>query len=426
MEKERIPVSEARSKTQGARASRARRDAEVQTLLTSLIERRLLLEKLSRIQASISHRKPLQEVLDSITAGAVELLRDEMVGLRLVDPHDPEMMLVVSSAGVGAALLEKIRRSPADQGAGGLAMLRDELVVIENYEDSSHGVTALRADKIQSAMAAPVRENGRAIGSLVVASHRVDRRYSKSEKEVLTAFAEHASLALADAKMFEAMREAQRSRDMFLAMVSHELKTPLTVIMGTLRTLERHDKALDPHEKGRMLDAAIVRCRDLERLINRLLQGASAELADAEAEVSLPDLLADSIKGFGDTAKMTIAEIPPVSVYAYSTSVQRILGIFMENAVSHAPPGSEIRLGAEIDAGEVILWIENDGDLPVDDVDLFSAFQRGPDASSPGVGLGLYIAARVAAAINGSVGATVGEGAVRFCLTFPYRPAPAA
>ena len=63
---------------------------------------------------------------------------------------------------------------------------------------------------------------------------------------MLQAFAQHAGLALGDARLVEAMREAQRSKEMFFAMVSHELKTPLAAIVGNLHTLIKNQHKIDP------------------------------------------------------------------------------------------------------------------------------------------------------------------------------------
>jgi diguanylate cyclase (GGDEF)-like protein len=60
-------------------------------------------------------------------------------------------------------------------------------------------------DNVQSAMAAPVREHGRPIGSLVVATHREGRTYTSDEREILLAFSEHASIAITDARTVRAM-----------------------------------------------------------------------------------------------------------------------------------------------------------------------------------------------------------------------------
>jgi len=395
---------------------------EINQLVASLLERQQLLERLSKIQSSISHRKPLQEVLDAITLGARELLGDEVVGLRLQDPKDPSWALVVSSQGLSPELADAIRRAPMEEGAGGKAMLEDRLVVIDDYATNTGGIAALRERSLQAAMAAPVHENGRAIGSLVVATYNEGRTYTESEKEALLALAEHCSLAITDAKTVEAMRDAERAKDMFLAMVSHELKTPLTVVMGTLKTLERHHDSLSSEARAEMLTAAIDRCGELHRLIDRLLQGASAELADAESDTFLPQLVEDALRGFEHASRLNIGEIPELSLSAYAASVHRILGILVENALAHSTTASPICVGADLEERDVILWVENDGEIPFEDPDeLFQPFQRGPDATSSGVGLGLYIARRIAVGMSGHLTAHMEEDKVRFCLRFPLR-----
>ena len=186
------------------------------TVRTTLQERQALLERLARIERSISLRAPLADVLDAITQGLAELLGDEVAGLRLVDPLDPEQLLLVSSRGLTPAQERALRRGPSNASTGGQAFLRGELVIVEDYERSDVGVSELRAERLQAAMAAPVREDGRIVGSLTVATYRAGRRYSASEREMLQAFAEHASMALTDARMIEAMRAAEQEKDVAL------------------------------------------------------------------------------------------------------------------------------------------------------------------------------------------------------------------
>jgi diguanylate cyclase (GGDEF)-like protein len=179
-----------------------------QRLVDDLRERQSLLERLSRIQGSISARAPLQDVLDTITAGAAELLGDEIVGLRLTDPQHPGILVLVSSTGVPDHLVAATERSPLGFGVGGRAAAEDRLVVASAYESLPQPIAGFAEDGICSAMAAPVRQGGRAVGSLTVATRRVGRTYSSSEQEVLTAFAEHVSLALNDAHTVEALKRA--------------------------------------------------------------------------------------------------------------------------------------------------------------------------------------------------------------------------
>jgi signal transduction histidine kinase/CheY-like chemotaxis protein len=183
----------------------------------SLQERQSLLEKLARIELSISHGAPLAEVLDAITEGATELFGDEVVGLRLLDPDTPGQLLLVSSRGLSPDRERALLRSLPRSSVGGHAFAEERLVIVHDYENNDLGIAGSEANPMRAAMAAPVREGGKVVGSLVVATHRKERRYSSSEQEMLQALAEHASLALTDARMIEAMRTAEKEKDAMLA-----------------------------------------------------------------------------------------------------------------------------------------------------------------------------------------------------------------
>src|SRR4051812_33623796 len=175
----------------------------VLAVAVGMLQRQTLLERLSRIQRSIVHRAALQDVLDGIVGGAGELLSEEISVLRLVEPHNPSQMAIAATSGLASDLIEMIRRSSVGEGVGGLAIAENRLVVEEAYSSWERGLPAYRERGLQAAMAAPVHDNGVPVGSLTVASFRPGRRYTQTEREVLAAFAEHASLALSDARNFE-------------------------------------------------------------------------------------------------------------------------------------------------------------------------------------------------------------------------------
>jgi diguanylate cyclase (GGDEF)-like protein len=177
-------------------------------LLESLRERQVLLEKLAAIQRSISTRRPLHEVLDSVVGGASELIGDEITGLRLIDPDDPSSVVLAASTGLTAAVRERGRRSQTGEGLGGLAISRGELVVAEDYVAGERPLAAFVDDGVRAAMAAPVRIGEDIVGSLVVATRVPGRTYSELEREILVAFAEHTGLALNDARTVAALNQA--------------------------------------------------------------------------------------------------------------------------------------------------------------------------------------------------------------------------
>jgi signal transduction histidine kinase len=239
---------------------------------------------------------------------------------------------------------------------------------------------------------------------------------------MLLAFAEHASLALTDARIVDSMRKAERAKDMFFAMASHELKTPLTVIMAALRTMEVHSASLPEEMRTELLASAYERAKDLQKLIDRLLHSGRAELAGERVQVALPDVVASAIRGFDKSRRVRVAPVPEVRVEIDADAVREVAGILLENALSHSDADADIFVKATFDAGHFELTVDNPGTLTDDDLrSLFAPFQRGSRAGSRGVGLGLYIAARLARAMNGDVHVDTSGGRVAFTLRIPCR-----
>ncbi len=224
-------------------------------LLASLKERQALLERLARIQRSIFHRAPLREVLATICTGAAELLGEDCVGLRLLDRDDPTQLVMVSSVGVRPDSVRPHWRTKVGEGVGGRAVSEGRLIVVEDYAAADFHMHAFAVDGITAAMAAPVVEGGEIVGSLTVATHSPGRRYSQAERDVLQAFAEHASLALNDARTVEALRQTLGEA------VHQATHDPLTGLVNRTIVLERIEELLSARE----VDGVAVLFVDLDR-----------------------------------------------------------------------------------------------------------------------------------------------------------------
>jgi diguanylate cyclase (GGDEF)-like protein len=241
----------------GILAQERRAAEENRGLVASLRERQMLFERLARIQRKISLRESLQHVLDAITSGAAELLEDEAVSLRLLDESDPAFLVIVSSVGLITEPDGESHRVPVRSGVGGRAIFEDRVCVTEIHEDWECANSEFSHNGLYAAMAAPIHVEGHAIGSLAVASRREGRTYSERERNILVALAEHASLAINDARTVRAMNKT-------LTDAMHQaMHDDLTGLPNRAYFYERTDQAL--RHAARNGTATAVLLFDLDR-----------------------------------------------------------------------------------------------------------------------------------------------------------------
>ena len=204
-------------------------------LVTQLAERQDLGQRLFRIQQSISHRAPLQEVLDAVTDGAAELLRAPIVGVQ-VNPMESGGRRWSSMAGVDERQHARFAAVPIDAGFAGRAFTENRLVITDDYQHELGRADPQGHFGTHAAMAAPVHRDGAPVGVISVAALDPSRRFTEAEQEVLLAFAQHVSLALNDASAVHQMRVSLEGATY---QASHDSLTHLPNRAAVLDTLDR-------------------------------------------------------------------------------------------------------------------------------------------------------------------------------------------
>ena len=129
--------------------------------------------------------------------------------------------------------------------------------------------------------------------------------------------------------------------------------------------------------------------------------------AQVQAAIEILDeVVASALSGLrvaADTLRVEIPDtLPPVQTDP--ALLERVVANLIENALSHSEPRSPIRVGVDLVKDEVCFWVENEGVLPDGSADeIFQPFQRGSEATSSGVGLGLSITKHLVLLHGGSI-----------------------
>lgn len=214
----------------------------------------------------------------------------------------------------------------------------------------------------------------------------------------------------------ENLKKMDTIRTDFVANVSHELKTPLTLIKGYIETLE--DRALDDEQQTRRFIAIIKdHANRLENIINDLLRLSELELSKDcldKTGFDLKALIDDIVLGFGraiEAKRVTLKVNSQGNDFKIQADSHKIVQVFVnliDNAIKYAADAGRVDISIQEDAGELTVIVEDNGTgIPPEHIDrVFEPFYRVDKARSRklgGTGLGLGIAKHIVAAHNGKI-----------------------
>jgi PAS domain S-box-containing protein len=231
-------------------------------------------------------------------------------------------------------------------------------------------------------------------------------------------------------------RKLDQLKDDFIGLVSHELRSPMTVIMGAINTVLSEGDYLSEEETRQLLKDAALESETLSHLLGNLLElsRVQAERLVLHAEaIDVKKVIQDAIEGVERQSSAhqfvvsTPQKLPPV--YSDPLRLERILYNLLENAVKYSPQGGEIKVTVKPDKEQLVIGVSDRGVgiSPADQARLFAPFQR-LEESRPGgvrgVGLGLLVCQRLVEAHGGRiwVESEPGRGST-FFFTLPLQSA---
>ena len=230
--------------------------------------------------------------------------------------------------------------------------------------------------------------------------------------------------------------ESERLRNTLLAAISHDVRTPLTALIGLAESLQRStppltvpqaDMAQAMTQQARQLSALVTNLLDMARLQNGSVSLHSEWQSVEEVVGSAIRAAQPALQGRPVLTDLP-ADLPLVEFDA--VLVERVLVNLLENAAKYGAPPLEI--AARVSSDSLVIAVRDHGPgLPLSlkgrEADLFEKFTRGEaESATPGVGLGLAICKAIVDAHRGQITAgNAPDGGALFTLTLPRRTPPA-
>jgi signal transduction histidine kinase/ActR/RegA family two-component response regulator len=293
----------------------------------------------------------------------------------------------------------------------------------------------IEALRHRTGIATPLMVRGRVTGALFVGV-LPGRSFSADEVRLLTTFADHAAVAMANAELYREAEQANRTKEEFLAMLSHELRGPMGAIAGAVGVLEVVGVGNQTAERAR---AVIDRqTRHLSRLVDDLLDVGrltSGKVRLHRQPLELGDFVKSTMNAWREAGwfsrHQVMVEASPVSIDADETRVEQVLGNLVGNALKYTPPGGKVAVRVRRDGDAAVLDVMDTGagippGLGDKIFELFVQSDRELDRAQGGLGIGLTLV-KTLVELHGGTVEVRSDGPAKgstFTVRLPCVPAP--
>ena len=341
--------------------------------------------------------------------------------------------------------------------------LTEDALAADDDDDAELAMAKLARVGVTSFLAAPIAQQERHLGALVIYSPRQTQRHSPDEIALLQGLASQAAIAINNARLYaelehayEQLQELDRLKDDFILTVSHEFRTPLTAIEGYVTLINKHGHKLDQSKLQQFageIHQATVQLAGMISMLADANRMSTQPLRISPRPINLLPVATDAVGVQAPDAKERIHVRVAEDLWVNGDD-ERLPLVFtnlISNAIKYAGPGKTCRVTAQVvvrrelasagrklptsgdDAQEwVVVTVEDDGPgISVEDqARLFQKFVRlAQSLVTPvrGTGLGLWICRQYVEAMGGDiwVDSRLGQGS-RFSFCLPRIAAPSA
>jgi len=285
----------------------------------------------------------------------------------------------------------------------------------------------------------PLKAPMRNRGVLAVLPEQLDQVFMPEQQRLLETCAAQIALALERVHYVEVAQDAivamesERLRNSVLSVISHDLRTPLTTLVGLSSILA--EGQVDTAKQAVIAQSIQEESLRMNHLVTNLLDMAKLQSGvKLNKEWQLLDEVVGSAVRHCERSlqhhqlSIKLPDNLPVLEYD-AVLIERVLVNLLENAAKYTPEGSHITLSARSEGAQLRVCVEDDGPglPPALEGRLFDKFTRGnSESTTPGVGLGLAICRSIVEAHNGSIqAANHPPHGAQFSFTLPVKPMPA-
>ncbi len=370
-------------------------------------------------ETALAHLQ-FDELLSELLKRVHEVLGTDTATILLEDEGGREL---VARAAIGLEEeVEQQVRIPIGRGFAGRVAAERRPIVLDDVDLADVVNPLLREKGIKSMLGVPLVADEKVVGVLHVGTLE-PRIFTADDTEVLQLVADRAALAIEKARVHDELVRLDQLKLNFVAVASHELRTPATAVFGITATLREHGDSL-PDETRRELEETLwEQASRLRRLIEQLLDlsrldshAVKIERQALELRPLLTEIAATCLEVRSADVQLDLDE--GLEVFADRLALERIFSNLLSNAFHYGKPPVVVTASA-LDR-YVRISVEDEGQgVPSELVPrLFSRFERG--SVGQGSGLGLSIARTYAQAHGGDLTYDQHErGGARFQLILP-------
>ena len=391
------------------------------------------LEAINSIGKSIAQKLEVSKVMQYVADAATELT-DATFGAFFYDTYNEDGEPITLHAFAGT--LKTFQDNGAAPMSSWCATPNQRMPLnLKDFAGSEAARTALdiRLPEIQRQGAASylqvpvVSADDEVVGELFF-GHTLPGQFNSRHEELVASIAAQAAIALDNSKLFEEVNALSRKKDEFIALASHELKTPLTSIGGFLQIVAK--KTEDPIPL-KFIDKAINQVAKLNKLVADLLDAARLENNRLPLSMETFDcrqLLVGIVEDFRYAHPENTIHFDDVdddiTITADKQRLEQVFVNLLDNAIKYSPGSYAVHVGLANQGNQVSISIKDNG-IGMDEHQqkgLFTRFYRAQNGAAkiPGLGLGLYLSKKIVDEHDGQLTcrSAPGEGS-EFTVTLP-------